>query len=93
MHIASNNYNNSLHKKQVKMADNTTEDSQAFLLRKEEAILLTRKEAAELLGYKANTLAVWKSTKRYTLPCIKIGKSIRYRLSDIKALIKSNSQN
>ena len=51
--------------------------------------LLTPKQAAEYLGIKENTLAVWRSTKRYNLPFIKIGRSIRYRLSDLENFIKN----
>jgi predicted DNA-binding transcriptional regulator AlpA len=54
--------------------------------------LLTRKQAAEFLQCKESTLAIWKSTKRYPLPCIKIGKNVRYRLSDIVAFIENNIQ-
>lgn len=45
--------------------------------------LLTRKEAAEFLGLSEGTLAVWKSTKRYPLPVIKVGRSVRYRETDL----------
>ena len=45
--------------------------------------LLDRKGAARYLGYSPGTLAVWKSTKRYNLPSVKIGRSIRYRKSDL----------
>lgn len=45
--------------------------------------LLTRKEAAEYLGLSEGTLAVWKTTKRYPLPLIKVGRSVRYRQSDL----------
>jgi excisionase family DNA binding protein len=51
--------------------------------------LLTPKQAAEYLGVKENTLAVWRSTKRYELPFIKIGRSIRYRVSDLENFIKN----
>ncbi len=54
--------------------------------------LLTRKQAAELLNCKENTLAIWKCTKRYSLPCIKIGKNVRYKLSDLLAFIEKNTQ-
>lgn len=53
-------------------------------------ILFTREQAAEFLGCKATTLALWKSTKRYSLPCVKIGANVRYRLSDLKNFIKDN---
>lgn len=45
--------------------------------------LLTRKEAAEYLGVSEGTLAVWKVTKRYPLPVIKVGRLVRYRQSNL----------
>lgn len=45
--------------------------------------LLTRKEAAEYLGLSEGTLAVWKVTKRYPLPVIKVGRLVRYREADL----------
>jgi len=41
--------------------------------------LLSRTEAASYLGVSARTLAVWKSTGRYNLPCIRIGRLAKYR--------------
>lgn len=45
--------------------------------------LLTRKEAARYLDMSPNTLAVWACTKRYNLNPIKIGRSVRYRRSEL----------
>ena len=45
--------------------------------------LLTRKEAANFLGLSEGTLAVWKVTKRYPLPLIKVGRLVKYRESDL----------
>jgi len=45
--------------------------------------LLTRKEAAKFLGLSEGTLAVWKVTKRYPLPLIKVGRLVKYRESDL----------
>ncbi|MBL8828898.1 MAG: helix-turn-helix domain-containing protein [Planctomycetaceae bacterium] len=47
--------------------------------------LLTRTEAAQLLGVKPQTLAVWASTGRYELPLVKCGRTVRYRQSDLQA--------
>jgi excisionase family DNA binding protein len=60
---------------------------------KEAQSLLTRKQAADLLGCKDDTLVVWKTNKRYKLPYIKIGKNVRYRLSDILSFIENNTHN
>lgn len=47
--------------------------------------LLNEKEAAQLLDTSPGTLSVWRSTGRYNLPFLKIGRNIRYRRSDIMA--------
>ncbi len=47
--------------------------------------LLTRKQAAEFLKLKPQTLAVWAIDGRYSLPVIKVGRSCRYRVSDLEA--------
>lgn len=41
------------------------------------------KQAAVALGMKASTLAVWRSTGRYNLPFLKVGRLVRYRVSDL----------
>jgi len=51
--------------------------------------LLTRPEAAEYLGVTPQTLAVWASTRRYDLAFTKIGRLVKYRLSDLDAFIES----
>lgn len=40
-------------------------------------------QAASVLGVRENTLAVWRSTGRYNLPYSKIGRLVRYRVSDL----------
>ncbi len=54
--------------------------------------LLSRKEAAELLGTTEGTLAVWSCTKRYGLPFIKIGRLVKYKLSDLEDFIQRRTQ-
>lgn len=53
--------------------------------------LLTRKEAAEFLGTTEGTLAVWASTKRYKLSYVKLGRSVRYRMSDLIRFLEENT--
>jgi len=53
--------------------------------------LLTAQQTAELLGVNAGTLAVWRCTRRYDLPYVKCGRSVRYRLADIEAFIESRT--
>ena len=50
--------------------------------------LLTRKDAADYLGLAPHTLAVWQSTNRYGLPCVKIGRLAKYRKSDLDDFIQ-----
>lgn len=54
--------------------------------------LLTRSEAAEFLGVTEGTLAVWSSTKRYPLNYIKVGRLVKYKMSDLLKFIESRSQ-
>ena len=56
-------------------------------------ILLTRSQAAELLGVKPSTLATWTTTKRYNLPYVKVGRLVKYRLSDIEEFIQRQTKN
>jgi excisionase family DNA binding protein len=53
--------------------------------------LLNRKEAAEYLGVKPQTLAVWNVTGRYKLPVVKVGRSVRYRLADLEAWLAART--
>lgn len=56
----------------------------------EDAELLCEREAAKILKLKNHrTLSVWRSTKRYNLPYIKIGSNVRYRFSDLCKLIET----
>lgn len=52
--------------------------------------LLNEEQAAEFLNIKPNTLAVWRSTKRYPIPFVKIGACVRYRRPDLEAFIEAN---
>lgn len=44
---------------------------------------LDRKSAARYIGFKPGTLAVWDCTKRYDLKPRKVGRSVRYRKSEL----------
>ncbi|WP_442497656.1 helix-turn-helix domain-containing protein [Methylobacter sp. sgz302048] len=54
--------------------------------------LITSQEAAEYLGVTYKTLEVWRSTKRYHIPYIKVGRLVRYRKSDLEAFLLSRTQ-
>jgi excisionase family DNA binding protein len=49
------------------------------------AELLDDKTAAAILDVSPGTLSVWRSTGRYNLPFLKIGRKVRYRRSDLDA--------
>ena len=54
---------------------------------KTEPLLLTA-QAAEILGIKPGTLDNWRSTKRVQIPFVRVGRAVRYRLSDLQAFIE-----
>jgi predicted site-specific integrase-resolvase len=45
--------------------------------------LLDEKAAAAVLDVTPGTLSVWRSTGRYALPFLKVGRKVRYRRSDL----------
>jgi predicted DNA-binding transcriptional regulator AlpA len=51
--------------------------------------LLSEKQTADILGVEPGTLQVWRSTKRYPLPYIKVGRLVRYRRSSVEAFLLS----
>jgi len=52
--------------------------------------LVTRQEAAEFLGVRVQTLAKWAMTGEH-LPVIHVGRSVRYRVSDLEAFVGRNT--
>lgn len=54
--------------------------------------LLNEVQTAERLGVKPSTLQVWRCTKRYPLPYIKVGRLVRYRQSDLDAFLAIRTQ-
>ncbi|MGC9261860.1 MAG: helix-turn-helix transcriptional regulator [Phycisphaerae bacterium] len=54
--------------------------------------LLTTREAAQLIGCTEGTLEVWRCTKRYAIPHIRIGaRMIRYRRAALEAWLESRT--
>ena len=49
--------------------------------------LLDDKQAAAILKTKPSTLCIWRTTGRYNLPYVKIGRLVRYRAGDLKNFI------
>lgn len=54
--------------------------------------LLDDKQAAEILRTKPATLCIWRTTGRYNLPYVKIGRLVRYRAGDLKKFIERRVQ-
>ena len=48
------------------------------------ARLVDEKLAAEILGITPGTLSVWRCTRRYRLPYVKIGRAVRYDLAQLQ---------
>jgi excisionase family DNA binding protein len=70
----------------------TSEQATEQKFQRFESDLMTRKEAAIYLGVSEITLAIWKSTGRYSLKVYKIGRLAKYKKSDLDAFIASRLQ-
>lgn len=55
--------------------------------------LLTPKEASQYIGVTEGTLSVWRATRRYEIPYIKVGHLVKYRLSDLDEWLESRKKN
>jgi predicted DNA-binding transcriptional regulator AlpA len=53
--------------------------------------LLNNEQAASYLSVAPNSFAVWRATKRYPLPYIKVGRLVRYRRADLDAFLQSRT--
>jgi excisionase family DNA binding protein len=53
--------------------------------------LLTPTEAAQFLGVTVGTLSVWRCTRRYAIPHVKVGHLVKYRMSDLEAWLDSRT--
>lgn len=53
--------------------------------------LLNCAEAAKILGVQQNTLAIWRSTGRYELPFVRVGRAVRYRIRDIATFLHNRT--
>ena len=54
--------------------------------------LVGPEEAANILGVSSGTLSVWRCTKRYGLPYIKVGARVMYRLVDLQEFIERRTR-
>lgn len=68
--------------------DNTTKPNTI----KRTSDLLDDHAAAVILDTTPGTLSVWRSTGRYALPFVKVGRKVRYRLSDLESWLESRTR-
>ena len=54
--------------------------------------LITREEAAEMIGVSVKVLRQWAYTNRWNLPYIKKGKDVFYRVKKKKKCIKARTK-
>ena len=53
--------------------------------------LLDTEPAAARLGIKPHTLEVWRASGRYSLPFIRVGRRVKYRLADLERFLESRT--
>jgi predicted site-specific integrase-resolvase len=56
------------------------------------SFLLDDSQAAAILDVTTGTLSVWRSTGRYALPYVKVGRKVRYRAGDLKAFLEKRTR-
>ena len=54
--------------------------------------LLDEQQAAITIDVTPGTLSVWRSTGRYNLPFIKVGRKVRYRRTDLEAWLEARTR-
>lgn len=58
----------------------------------EQTKLMTPQEVADYIGVSVETLNVWRATRRYNLPYVKVGRLVRYKMRDILAFLEERTQ-
>lgn len=51
----------------------------------------SRRALAKMLGVSESTLATWASTGRVNIPYVRVGRCVRYHISDINAFLAANT--
>lgn len=70
----------------------TTENTLAGMLRPKNTDLVDETAAAEILDLAPGTLSVWRSTGRYSIPFIKVGRKVRYSRKALNAWLESRTR-
>lgn len=64
----------------------------AAILRPKNTDLVDETVAAEILDLAPGTLSVWRSTGRYGIPFIKVGRKVRYSRTALNAWLESRTR-
>lgn len=54
--------------------------------------LVDERTAAAIIDVAPGTMSVWRSTGRYKLPFVKIGRKVRYRRADLQAWLEKRTR-
>jgi hypothetical protein len=54
--------------------------------------LIDEHEAAAMLNVAVGTLRVWRCKRRYPLRYVKVGRRVRYRVTDIESFATANTK-
>lgn len=68
-----------------------TETTLAEIIRPKNPDLIDDGEAAQILGVTTGTLSVWRSTGRYSLPFVKVGRNVRYSRTALLSWLESRT--
>ena len=60
--------------------------------KEDKPILLDEGPAADFIDVRPGTLSVWRSTGRYKLPFIKVGRRVKYRQTDLQEWLESRTR-
>ena len=55
-------------------------------------VLVTPEQASELLAIPHSSLQKWRSTGENNIPFVKIGRSVRYRTTDLKTYVERHTK-
>lgn len=64
-----------------------------FSAAREAVPLLSRPQAAALLGVQPDTLAAWASNQRVNIPVVKVGRRSMYRIADLEKFCTDHLRN
>jgi hypothetical protein len=70
-----------------------TETTLAEIIRPQDHDLVDEKQAAEIIDVAPGTLSVWRSTGRYGVPFIKVGRKVRYSRTALLSWLESRTRN